>query len=483
MVSPDSTLSEEQYETLFKNIFSNAPVGLGHMNPDGQLIRANPAFCSMVGYDEDELRNMSYETLTHPEDIEKERLLLKEMLDGTRNHFTIKKRYVRKDMSILWAKKTMIRPNRDGTEPGPLVCFVQDITEQIHAERESEKLSTIVEIQRDIALSELDLEKTINEVAEAAMTVTGGNGAAVQLAENGEMIYRGTSGILEEFLGQSLPIEDSLSGQSYQQDEIIICHDTQTDERINESDFRPDINFRSALFVPLSYENTTFGILKVASEVPFFFEDDDRDTIELLSGLLSSQIYQSLKFQDTLLEARTDELTGLANRRRIMENLSQEIDRAERYDHDLSLILLDLDHFKLINDDHGHVVGDQVLRQVGTLLSEEIRTSDAVGRYGGEEFIIVTPEVGAEEAAELAERIRSSLSQIEFEGTEEDEIFKVTCSAGVASYHESLSPKTLISRADQAMYYAKEQGRNQVRLFSEAPEELRTDGDSTTQNT
>ncbi len=233
--------------------------------------------------------------------------------------------------------------------------------------------------------------------------------------------------------------------------------------------------------MPLSYENTTFGVLKVASEIPYFFEDDDQDTIELLSGLLSSQIFQSLKFQDTLLEARTDELTGLANRRSIMETLSEEIDRADRYDHDLSLILLDLDHFKLINDDHGHVVGDQVLQQVGQLLSTEIRSSDFAGRYGGEEFIIVTPEVETEEAAELAERIRTSLEQIEFEGNEENENFKVTCSAGVASYDESLSPKALITRADQAMYYAKGEGRNQVRLFSEVPEKQRKEENNSTQ--
>lgn len=245
------------------------------------------------------------------------------------------------------------------------------------------------------------------------------------------------------------------------------CHDTRRDDRLyTELDY-DELGFRSALIVPFSYENTTFGILMVVSEVPYYFEDNDENTIELLSGLLASQIFQSMKFQNTLLESRTDELTGLSNRRRIMEQLQQEMNRAKRYENKLSLILLDLDHFKLINDDHGHVVGDEVLRRLGKILKRETRDTDFVGRYGGEEFLIVTPEATPNEAMELAERIRARVAEHDFEGPGE-ESFTVTLSGGVADYEENLTPKSFIERADRALYRAKNEGRNRICQYEEA---------------
>jgi diguanylate cyclase (GGDEF)-like protein len=162
------------------------------------------------------------------------------------------------------------------------------------------------------------------------------------------------------------------------------------------------------------------------------------------------------------LLSRTDELTGLANRRYLLERLRQEIYRAQRYGSPLCVLMLDLDHFKQVNDTHGHLVGDQVLAAVGRLTRGVIRTSDIAGRYGGEEFCVIMPETDAAGARVFAERLREHLASEAHAGTQGQPVH-VTCSIGIGE----LSPRTqdlkeLLAVADSALYRAKDAGRNCV---------------------
>ena len=159
--------------------------------------------------------------------------------------------------------------------------------------------------------------------------------------------------------------------------------------------------------------------------------------------------------------ARTDELTGLANRRELMRRLDEEVDRARRYGNSLSLAILDLDRFKDVNDRHGHQVGDRVLRRVGKLLEEQTRSPDVAGRYGGEEFGLVLPESAAEEAVALSERILERIRDLTFEV--DGRTFGITASVGVAELRDGEEPTDrLIRTADEALYRAKEEGRDRV---------------------
>jgi len=160
--------------------------------------------------------------------------------------------------------------------------------------------------------------------------------------------------------------------------------------------------------------------------------------------------------------ARRDQLTGLFNRREFESRFEDEFSRARRYGHDLSVMMLDLDHFKRINDTHGHPAGDAVLRGMGRLLEETTRTVDVPGRYGGEEFAVLLPETPLENARRLAERIRVQLEAASFEG-EEGQAFSVTASLGVAlRTSKDAEPEDLLRRADRALYRAKDEGRNRV---------------------
>jgi two-component system cell cycle response regulator len=162
--------------------------------------------------------------------------------------------------------------------------------------------------------------------------------------------------------------------------------------------------------------------------------------------------------------ASTDQLTGCHNRRALIDVLERELDRARRYNLVLTVLMVDLDHFKWINDTMGHLVGDVVLRQLGELLRREVRSVDTVARYGGEEFVIVLPETAVHGAMIFAERMRQRIQQYPFgDGSQP---LRVTVSIGVANFPDpkATSPETFLSLADTALYRAKADGRNLVRL-------------------
>ena len=158
-----------------------------------------------------------------------------------------------------------------------------------------------------------------------------------------------------------------------------------------------------------------------------------------------------------IIRAATDALTGIANRAGIDEALSRERHRAARHGVPLCGTMFDIDHFKIINDTHGHPAGDAVLAALSRLVAEHIRANDILGRYGEEEFLIVAPEIGLSEGLALAERLRAAIEAHLFPAAG-----RVTCSFGVAALRPGELARALVSRADEALYRAKEAGRNRV---------------------
>lgn len=194
------------------------------------------------------------------------------------------------------------------------------------------------------------------------------------------------------------------------------------------------------------------------------FDPDEIALIEMISHSLAASIENARLYSQTEQMAITDSLTGLYNRRGLFQIAEREVERSRRYQRPVSVLMVDLDHFKPLNDSYGHVVGDEVLASVAARLYQTVRRIDAVGRYGGEEFMVLLPECKLEFAAGVAERIRQVI--------ESDPIssavgpISVTVSVGVASSETSpLELEELIQRADDALYSAKEAGRNRVRSW------------------
>jgi diguanylate cyclase (GGDEF)-like protein len=194
--------------------------------------------------------------------------------------------------------------------------------------------------------------------------------------------------------------------------------------------------------------------------------DVDPDTEQVLIALLSTAAaaLESAHLHSTAREqADLDGLTRLPNRRRFEVDVDLEWERCRRYGRPLSLAMLDLDHFKLLNDRHGHLLGDQVLREVARVLVAVLRTTDTAYRYGGEEFVVLLRETGLEDATATAERLRTAVAEVVIA---EHPLVTVSTSAGVAARQSRMAHHTeLVAEADRALYEAKRLGRNRVRPF------------------
>jgi diguanylate cyclase (GGDEF)-like protein len=174
-------------------------------------------------------------------------------------------------------------------------------------------------------------------------------------------------------------------------------------------------------------------------------------------GLLSLLMRLKDSYLEARLDAYTDFLTGLRNRRYLELALERELFRVARYGRPLSLIILDLDGFKAVNDTHGHEVGDRVLKALARCLEEHLRQSDRAVRLGGEEFAVLLPETGLPQALRLAERLRQAVAALEVPPVE-----RLSASFGVAQASPTDSPLSFLRRADEALYKAKRRGKNRV---------------------
>ncbi len=174
---------------------------------------------------------------------------------------------------------------------------------------------------------------------------------------------------------------------------------------------------------------------------------------------------------ETLVQlAAKDGLTGLYNHAYIKERLKQELYRCQRYNHPLSILMIDIDDFKSLNDNYGHVVGDKVLKSLSLLMQEIIRPSDIIGRYGGEEFLVILPQTNSENSLAVAERIRENIEYYEFEvHSSKNKISQVTVSIGLCTFPDhGHTSEDLIAFADESLYSAKTEGKNRVTIFHTA---------------
>lgn len=230
---------------------------------------------------------------------------------------------------------------------------------------------------------------------------------------------------------------------------------------------------RSVIAIPFTFEQTRTGVflLRRADHLePLNSEDVEFvDTVirSAVNAIERSQAIEQARADNARLEAlaHTDPLTLLLNRRALTVRTITELDRVRRYNSPLTMLMVDLDHFKQINDTYGHLVGDDVLRGISTILQNSVRTVDMVARFGGEEFVIVMPETDERGAVRFAERIRKRVEDYKFIASDGARI-PVTVSIGVAifpaPYVDTIDD--LFARADAAMYQAKASGRNRVCL-------------------
>jgi diguanylate cyclase (GGDEF)-like protein len=231
-----------------------------------------------------------------------------------------------------------------------------------------------------------------------------------------------------------------------------------------------------ALAAPIARlgETEPVGVMSVArAERPF--DASERDVFRYLVGQAATSIENIALHELVSEQAITDDLTGLSNKRRFRDIVTKEAERAHRFEHALSLLMLDIDDFKRVNDTYGHPQGDEVLRRVARALESESRWVDEPARYGGEEFAVALPETGPKGALEVAERMRARIAAEEIPRLDGDGSIRVTASIGAATMPGAASDvEALVAAADGALYESKRAGKNRVTVADQAPPERRT---------
>ncbi|MCL6560066.1 MAG: sensor domain-containing diguanylate cyclase, partial [Firmicutes bacterium] len=256
-----------------------------------------------------------------------------------------------------------------------------------------------------------------------------------------------------------LDLGSVITAQLVKKQNPVAIKNTLKDKRLT-SDFLSKFYLKSVLLTPVVVQGRTIGLVIMESNKIRDFNHDDLALAMLASSQIGISLENARLYERMEKLARFDELTNIYNRRAFHELVEVELGQSRKKSGRLSLIMVDIDLFKQINDCWGHQVGDHVLARVAELLKQKLRAEDSVARFGGEEFVIILPGADCRTAFQVAERIRRTVEDAKW-----PDGMKVTVSAGVASYPDDGEKLAeLLKSADQALYSAKSGGRNQVRL-------------------
>ncbi|GHU03536.1 hypothetical protein FACS1894205_0250 [Alphaproteobacteria bacterium] len=329
-----------------------------------------------------------------------------------------------------------------------------DHEKQFVDEREKRILErSLLEVTKAIT-STLDLNELLVKILDAMSQFITFSKALVLLNEDDRYTVRASRGTAFDKVAEGAVIDvahDTFLNEVIQQGQSVISGSLSScllDETSDDSVLAG---------IPIMYRDLPLGVIVLLCKKP----DISSELLYTLAGQAGVAIQNARLFAKISKMATTDGLTGLLNRRRFFELAETEFIKYERYGHPLSVCMIDIDHFKKINDGYGHTVGDEVLRHLAEKLSGMVREYDIVGRYGGEEFAIVLPETPVAIAAEIAERIRKAIENAVVQ-TPDGEV-KYTLSIGVSEFtKDAKSLSSAIETADKGLYEAKETGRNRV---------------------
>jgi len=289
---------------------------------------------------------------------------------------------------------------------------------------------------------------------------------AVGLIEGGELVFtpeRAAGGVGTAGAELRLMLDsNSITGIVARSGESLRVPDVRLDPRFKYNEFWPDT--LSELAVPLKTQVGVIGVLNLESDQVDAFPPELVNLVETLASQMAIAVQNARLFAETGRLARTDSLTGIANRRHLFETGAHELSRAQRFGHALSALMLDIDHFKAVNDTNGHASGDDVLRAIARCCLKVTRDIDIVARYGGEEFVILLPHTDAAGAAAVADRILERVQALEVTDADNRPI-QCTVSIGVTQVEAADATfNDVVRRADARLYDAKRQGKNRYNV-------------------
>jgi diguanylate cyclase (GGDEF)-like protein len=323
-------------------------------------------------------------------------------------------------------------------------------------QRKAAQLEAINHIARQTT-AVLDINELLGKVSTFVLQAFPVDHVAIYLKESDHFVFLEHRGRLTpiDAAGSSFPTSAGLSGRAVSTEKAVLENDVQ-----NARDYIPGFKeTRAELCIPLQSFGETMGVLCLESARINAFDPADLPALESVADICANAIQNARYVQRVRHMAYVDGLTGIYNRRFFETRIEEEIERAKRYQGAMSVIMFDIDHFKRLNDEFGHLLGDDVLRQVSNLFNQNLRKADVACRFGGEEFAIIVPETTGEDAYAVADKLRRVIAQTLFPGVPR----AVTVTAGVASYPVNGTTRDeLVKAADEALYAGKQAGRNTV---------------------
>lgn len=499
-------VSEEQFtiaalrdsQARFQSIFEQAAVGIVMIDGHGNWLMVNRRFREIVGYGADELMQRSCEAITETDDLAAELALRRQLIAGTIDDYSFEKRYLRPDGTPVWVSvhaRRLDDADADGLPPAEvrLTLVVVDITERRQAEADLRRLN--VSLESRVARRTEQLNDAVRGWAQRneELSMLGEMMALLPAAQNlGE-----SSRIIERFLPKILArcagavwLQDQIAGRlsligtwgSLQDAPMNLSRDdcwaTRRGQLLRVDDPADPLccphlhdryeqgRQRPHVCVPVMALGDTVGLIHLEWSGQINAAETPPDPVLLRNvaeqvGLAvgNVQLREELRRQ-----AIRDALTGLYNRRHFEEVLKARIAEHARNGRGFALLMIDIDHFKRVNDEHGHDIGDEVLREAGSLLLRTVRSDESVFRLGGEEFVMIVDDSdgSGHQAAGCAERVRRETEALRVQRRGR-ELPSITVSVGLARYPQDVpmggSP---MQRADAALYAAKRTGRNRV---------------------
>jgi diguanylate cyclase (GGDEF)-like protein len=368
-----------------------------------------------------------------------------------------------------------------------LLVGLADISARVRLEQAERAARTLAEALRDTAAvlnSTLDFNQVLDHILVEAWRVVRYEAAVIYLLQGDQVQIARSQGLHQAEPNSSFPLAVQPDLAHMAETGLPVCvPDTSKTSEVSENfgslsaslappmpdDWMLPAWVRSFIGAPIRARDRITGFVRCESSSPGFYSPADVQRLTAFADQAAIAIENARLFSQTEQMAITDALTGVYNRRFITRLIEQELDRSRRYRTMMSLVMMDIDFFKHINDNYGHQAGDQVLTAVAGLVQRTLRLTDTLGRFGGEEFLLLLPETNLDLAIQAADRVRRKVYAADIETSAG--LVNVTVSMGVATYNpaENDDLDAVVRHADQAMYQAKQNGRNQVSYYLSRP--------------
>jgi diguanylate cyclase (GGDEF)-like protein/PAS domain S-box-containing protein len=457
----------KESEELARGMLDTAATGI-YLLQDGRFEYVNRLFEQISGYSSDELKGVYSIEYVHPEDREMVRAKAIDTLKG-QSSLPYEYRLTGKDSKIIWVLDRLTTIQYRGKRS--VLGTIMDITERKSIETEvldyTRQLETLFNVGT-VVNQTLNLNELLDSVLDRVLKVMDVEAGGIFLLdkESGELNLMSYRGVSEEFVKkvEGLRIGEGFTGKAALSKKPFIVEDIDSDSRLTRMGVKEE-GLQLFAAVPVVAKDRMLGVIGVGSYQPRKFGDRELRLLNIIASQIGMAVENAQLYEQALELAFTDGLTGLYNRRYLMEQIEREFSRVERSGGFISLMMIDLDGLKIINDRFGHHEGDVVLKGLASIIRSQTRASDIAARWGGDEFMLLTVNSTGKGTRQISERIRSQVEKYrrKIEGVE----VTITISIGIASYPGHASDVTqLLQRVDEAMYCAKRGGGNQLCVFS-----------------